>query len=717
MIGGFILSGNIVNAVDRFSFTAAAICNKGTTADRAPCGTTCIDSCNNLSQVVGFNGDPITVTLSASQREICRGKARAASSWAQHSINGRITVTYSWGIGRIIDIDFDFVSVASVCSIADKCYGNTCANPRSPYLRAGRCECGEVGGRYKICCRREGNRYVEVAAIRATGEDDGHPPEEGMCPGGWAAPPNVTQCPAPIPTPVVPVPVPEFRIDSFLANPTTITPGQFTTLTWATTGATDCRITRTGGAGLGNVPPDGSGQSNPPETTTYTLNCGRISALTDRRMAHVTVTVVAPNALLAPTVSCSTISSTQINISWTNEANETGYRIYRCAGTGCTPTTSVHSVGPNVISWQNTGLIADTIYRYRVRAFNAAGSSPFSNTVECRTSAPLPPPPVVTAPPGCVAGPRAVTADIGVTHPCLPLHETRGGDMNPVPLREMTTSTNINWRGTSRDVCEKIISGTGADRHNIVCSNTTNNWSLNRSGSGTIFGTVLVSPEITQDYRITCTRESFRCISERRYSSGLFGRHICENSCFHLRQRNSNVGDCTCIARRCSPLGGCTFYQRIESRQICPSSHSDLQQIRVIQKPRTDDNSLVTDPVRPQILLNHFINLVWRINRPDSSVPTTMMCTPSVASGDGEGWTGALDSLAPSGRRDNLSPNVTTFYQLFCRNRDAVDPNRCFNDSDIVSREVRVFTPDLREIPAFYDGFMRLVGRIGDVLR
>jgi len=94
-----------------------------------------------------------------------------------------------------------------------------------------------------------------------------------------------------------------------------------------------------------------------------------------------------------------------------------------------------------------------------------------------------------------------------------------------------------------------------------------------------------------------------------------------------------------------------------------------------------------------------------------------MMCTPSVASGDGEGWTGALDSLAPSGRRDNLSPNVTTFYQLFCRNRDAVDPNRCFNDSDIVSREVRVFTPDLREVPAFYDGFIRFVGRIGDVLQ
>jgi len=96
-----------------------------------------------------------------------------------------------------------------------------------------------------------------------------------------------------------------------------------------------------------------------------------------------------------------------------------------------------------------------------------------------------------------------------------------------------------------------------------------------------------------------------------------------------------------------------------------------------------------------------------------------MMCTPSVASGDGEGWTRGtgipstlLDSINPSGRRDNLSPNVTTHYQLFCRNRDAIDPNRCFNDSDMASREVRVFTPDLREVPAFYDGFMRIVGRI-----
>lgn len=87
----------------------------------------------------------------------------------------------------------------------------------------------------------------------------------------------------------------------------------------------------------------------------------------------------------APSVSCSTASSSQINVSWTNVANEDGYKIYRCAGSGCTPTTQVYTVGANVTSWSNTGLSSSTTYGYRVKAYNSAGDSSWSNTAYCTT--------------------------------------------------------------------------------------------------------------------------------------------------------------------------------------------------------------------------------------------------------------------------------------------------------------------------------------------
>jgi len=91
-----------------------------------------------------------------------------------------------------------------------------------------------------------------------------------------------------------------------------------------------------------------------------------------------------------PTVSCLTDSDTQITVSWTNVANESGYYIYRCSGSGCTPTTQVNSVGADVISWVNSGLSANTTYGYRVIAWNAGGNSPYSNITYCTTLAGVP---------------------------------------------------------------------------------------------------------------------------------------------------------------------------------------------------------------------------------------------------------------------------------------------------------------------------------------
>src|SRR5262249_20414133 len=58
--------------------------------------------------------------------------------------------------------------------------------------------------------------------------------------------------------------------------------------------------------------------------------------------------------------------------------------------------TQVAVVSANVNSWQDTGLAAATSYSYRVRAYNSAGASAYSNTASATThpaaSAPSAPP-------------------------------------------------------------------------------------------------------------------------------------------------------------------------------------------------------------------------------------------------------------------------------------------------------------------------------------
>ena len=67
--------------------------------------------------------------------------------------------------------------------------------------------------------------------------------------------------------------------------------------------------------------------------------------------------------------------STSISLSWTASTDNvgvTGYRVERCQGTSCTDFG--HFATPTGTTFSNTGLAAGTTYRYRVRAFDAAGN-------------------------------------------------------------------------------------------------------------------------------------------------------------------------------------------------------------------------------------------------------------------------------------------------------------------------------------------------------
>jgi hypothetical protein len=98
--------------------------------------------------------------------------------------------------------------------------------------------------------------------------------------------------------------------------------------------------------------------------------------------ARVTVTTIprAPSNLQATAV-----SRTQVNLTWTdNSSNETGFKIQRSSDGGST-WTQIGTVGADVTSYSDTTVRRRTTYEYRVAAYNAAGTSAWSNVATVTT--------------------------------------------------------------------------------------------------------------------------------------------------------------------------------------------------------------------------------------------------------------------------------------------------------------------------------------------
>ena len=64
--------------------------------------------------------------------------------------------------------------------------------------------------------------------------------------------------------------------------------------------------------------------------------------------------------------------------------NENGSKSNAVRGSTCTNFAQIATVGSNVTSYSNTGLSRNTTYRYRVRAYNAAGNSGLFQYCECQ---------------------------------------------------------------------------------------------------------------------------------------------------------------------------------------------------------------------------------------------------------------------------------------------------------------------------------------------
>jgi hypothetical protein len=93
----------------------------------------------------------------------------------------------------------------------------------------------------------------------------------------------------------------------------------------------------------------------------------------------------APTDLLA-----TAFSSTRIDLTWTdNSSNETGFKIERRLETS--PTFSQITIVPaGTHAYSSAGLLPAHHYYYRVRAYNAAGLSSYSNVIDAMTAPPMP---------------------------------------------------------------------------------------------------------------------------------------------------------------------------------------------------------------------------------------------------------------------------------------------------------------------------------------
>lgn len=120
-------------------------------------------------------------------------------------------------------------------------------------------------------------------------------------------------------------------------------------------------------------------------TISYTnAFCSNTANFTATRVDSLAAPVV-PTGLVV-----SNVSSTTLDLSWTdNASDETGYRISRM-GPGNTDYVEIAVVGADVTGYQDTGLAESTLYNYSVVAYNNIGESAAAtaNRVTGSTSTP-----------------------------------------------------------------------------------------------------------------------------------------------------------------------------------------------------------------------------------------------------------------------------------------------------------------------------------------
>src|SRR5437867_3545495 len=128
-------------------------------------------------------------------------------------------------------------------------------------------------------------------------------------------------------------------------------------------------------------------------TTTYTY---RVSAINSVGTSSPSSTTSATTLAVAPSpptgLAATTVSSSQINLSWTAPADNggsaiTGYKIERSTDGGSTWSTLVANTGISGTTYSDIGLTHGTTYTYRVSTMNSIGTGSPSSTASATTLA------------------------------------------------------------------------------------------------------------------------------------------------------------------------------------------------------------------------------------------------------------------------------------------------------------------------------------------
>ena len=202
-------------------------------------------------------------------------------------------------------------------------------------------------------------------------------------------------------------------------------------------GVAGYRVERCQGAGCTNfaqvAPPTGTTYSDTglSPSTTYRYQVRAVDAAGNLSPYSVIATATTPAATdttppSAPTgLAATAVSASRIDLNWTaatDNVGVAGYQVERCQGTNCTNFAQVGT--PTATTYSSTGLQANTSYRFRARAVDAAGNlSPYSAIVTGRTlandttrpTAPTGLTATAVGPTGINVGWTASTDNVGVT--------------------------------------------------------------------------------------------------------------------------------------------------------------------------------------------------------------------------------------------------------------------------------------------------------------